>query len=335
MATKILSWDVGIKNLAFCLLEINKDEGNFKILQWNVINLAGDQLVCQHRKGCEKYATFQVQLNNATKAYFCSAHSGSPDLCKNIDVRLASTSNKCSVCEKNSGSLVNIYNTVLCKRDLHNKLKKNGYICAHAKCTNIVVQCIDLSQDRAIGWCDEHMDDCAFYIKKKTKKLKNNCNKIPLSKLCCSMYKHLDEHPEFLQVTGIFIENQPTFINPTMKTISALLYGYFMLHGIHEKHKTNSKIEHVTLCSPSKKLKICPSDETLKNTEKTKIYKMTKKMGVTYTKALLTDDPMRLKEMLAHKKKDDMCDAFLQGFMMSFDTVPQHYAEKISACKQT
>ena len=34
----VLSWDVGIINLAFCLIEYNDDK-NWKILDWDIINL--------------------------------------------------------------------------------------------------------------------------------------------------------------------------------------------------------------------------------------------------------------------------------------------------------
>ena len=44
--TKILSWDVGIKNLAYCL--IKKEENKFKILEWGRFNLADDAQLCQH-----------------------------------------------------------------------------------------------------------------------------------------------------------------------------------------------------------------------------------------------------------------------------------------------
>ena len=37
---KILSIDVGIKNLAFCLFEKNVTNNNFKISKWDVINIS-------------------------------------------------------------------------------------------------------------------------------------------------------------------------------------------------------------------------------------------------------------------------------------------------------
>jgi hypothetical protein len=44
---KVLSIDVGIKNLAYCLIEANKDK-TFSIIQWDVLNLCGNQMNCQH-----------------------------------------------------------------------------------------------------------------------------------------------------------------------------------------------------------------------------------------------------------------------------------------------
>ena len=52
------------------------------------------------------------------------------------------------------------------------------------------------------------------------------------------MYKQLDAITEMLHVDEILIENQPTLINPTMKTVASLLYGYFVLRGLVEKEKT-------------------------------------------------------------------------------------------------
>ena len=58
----ILSFDVGIKNLAYCLLE--KDVDNFKILKWGIINLVEDQKKCvfcmKGGKQCDKVAKFNI-----------------------------------------------------------------------------------------------------------------------------------------------------------------------------------------------------------------------------------------------------------------------------------
>ena len=46
---KVLSIDVGIKNFAYCLLESREDK-TFDILQWDVLNLCGEEPKCQ----CER-----------------------------------------------------------------------------------------------------------------------------------------------------------------------------------------------------------------------------------------------------------------------------------------
>ena len=45
--TKILSFDVGIKNLAFCLME--KKDDDLTIKKWNIINLVEDRDLCQFK----------------------------------------------------------------------------------------------------------------------------------------------------------------------------------------------------------------------------------------------------------------------------------------------
>ena len=34
-----LSWDIGIKNLAYCMLDYDKDSNKTKIYKWGIINL--------------------------------------------------------------------------------------------------------------------------------------------------------------------------------------------------------------------------------------------------------------------------------------------------------
>ena len=76
---KILSIDVGIKNLALCLVDFkDNDIKNHKIEYWAIINLAEDILdnqlkCCVTRRGilCNKYACNKVQLESNILG-FCS-----------------------------------------------------------------------------------------------------------------------------------------------------------------------------------------------------------------------------------------------------------------------
>ena len=71
---KILSIDVGMKNLAYCLMD-TKENNTYDILDWNVVNLTdSDKYVCKclkkNNKVCGKKARFFKNAN-----YFCKTHA--------------------------------------------------------------------------------------------------------------------------------------------------------------------------------------------------------------------------------------------------------------------
>jgi hypothetical protein len=72
---KILSIDVGIKNLAFCLFEKPQNDHNFKITKWDIINLSEkeDTIKCsfvEKNNICDKPAKFKKDDN-----CYCLKHS--------------------------------------------------------------------------------------------------------------------------------------------------------------------------------------------------------------------------------------------------------------------
>ena len=75
----ILSFDVGIKNMAYCIVKFNeKTDNNHTILKWGIINCAENILnnnlkCCVSRKGilCNKDACNQVSIND-TILGFCN-----------------------------------------------------------------------------------------------------------------------------------------------------------------------------------------------------------------------------------------------------------------------
>ena len=62
---KILSFDVGIKNLAYCI--INKLNDDFKIEKWGIINIVDERDICQHvlrnNSICGKIARHKILVN--------------------------------------------------------------------------------------------------------------------------------------------------------------------------------------------------------------------------------------------------------------------------------
>ena len=68
---KYLSFDVGIKNLAYCSLTDDK-----KILDWGIINLDKNPICqCGLQKPCSKSATFIVTCDNSETKYSCTTHA--------------------------------------------------------------------------------------------------------------------------------------------------------------------------------------------------------------------------------------------------------------------
>lgn len=367
MLKKVLSFDVGIINLAYCLLEINDTDETFKILKWGIIDLADDRLVCEHTKTnkqtCGKIAKHVLKIDpDYDHHYYCKAHASKACLgacvkpiqltwtpCnyqdknqdKNQDQDKAQDrdqGNICDLCDKKCEFVSNHIKGKYCSKHRKTVTSSNNYVCATKKCNNNITRGVFTNDDTNnqklnIGWCDEHFDDeFNAFIKKKTKNISQNSNKKSLIAIGRSMYQKLDSIPDFLMVDEVYVENQPTFINPTMKSVSAILFSYFIMRGIHEKTKTGSTISNISFCSPSNKIKVGgqKANDKLDNAEDDKVYKITKDLGVKFCKALIDDNKVDLDTLNSHKKQDDMADAFLQGFIMCFGpTIPQHYADKI------
>ena len=78
---KFLSFDIGIKNLAYIIADFNEETKNLFIEEWDIINLLEDdflaQTLCSHigktkaKIKCKKYANFMIANG---EEYFCKTH---------------------------------------------------------------------------------------------------------------------------------------------------------------------------------------------------------------------------------------------------------------------
>lgn len=299
---KILSFDVGIKNLAYCKIE--KTGNEFKILKWGIINLVDDRVTCNFktRKGtdCGKVAICEQKVEDKML-----------NLCKLHKAKLKPKEIEAD------------------EKDIYS-IKCNGV-------ENKVCKKMATCKKDDIYFCDVHFKQYAKDIMKggKQKKISDqNAYKQPIQTLTYKLYQILDKFCDFLDVSRVLIENQPTFKNPTSKTISSLLYGYFVMRGMVEKEITKSNIIAVQFKSPSNKLKINKkkTEEALKEGEKAQdVYAITKELGIEYTKVLIKDDKQNMEILNNAPKQDDLCDSFLQGFHDLFckQMVPEIYALKL------
>jgi hypothetical protein len=173
-----------------------------------------------------------------------------------------------------------------------------------------------------ISYCNTHYKS---EFAKKTKKYslqdikKINTTQYDTSELQLRLVNKLNSLiPKFsrLNVDEVVIENQPAFKNPRMKAIASTLYDFFLIKGFVDQSEGLS-ISTVRYMSPCNKLKVNENNtiEVLKRTNKKQKYKMTKELSIKYTLQLLEDNQPYMIDYLwaLYKKRDDMCDAYLQG----------------------
>jgi len=273
----ILSFDVGIIHLAYCLF--TKEDDKWKIIDWDNIDLTDREFTKCH---CGLKASFTHNNN-----YYCKVHSKKCEVLKSFEeLCIANTDNKCQhlIKEKLCGrkSMYDLSGTCLCTTHAKSKYKTLQGLYKLKKYKN-----------KAVGSLD--FDDTKLKLLQK-----------------------LEEKNNLLNDDIVLIENQPSFKNPTMKSISISLYDYYLIRGMIDKEITKSNIKKVKFMSPSNKIKLAEDGELnkivlAKNTNESVAYKLTKELSIKYTKELIKHLPNWLEFLSQQKKKDDLCDAFLQG----------------------
>ena len=277
---RIISWDVGIKNLAYCVMEkSDNDSIPFKIYNWGIINVIESFYLKCNGKDCTRKCLYYNIIDDKQVGY-CALHKRfvnvEPPVCQ-----------KCtdeSVCDFEG----------------------------RKKCTKSVKFSIDGS-----CYCTQHKKSVLTKIIKNQTLVKYkppNCNTIDIKKLKVNMIKLLDEQKDILlNVDHVVIENQPSLKNPKMKSVAETLYAWFLMRG---QIDSVNPIKNLTYMCPSNKLKV-NNDNTLcilkKSKNDTEKYKLTKQLGIIYCKQLLKNDEQNLIFLNSNTKKDDLCDAFLQG----------------------
>lgn len=283
-----LGWDVGIKNLAYCLLDYDSslNEPKLVIKKWGIINLLEHKpekwYCCAFKKDgnpCGKKASFKVN-----EEQLCSTHLKSKQKKLNQNQLekwkqdLEEWNDKLLCCETGCSKVATRYST-----------KLNKYYCTKHKN------------------CGEGKKDIIN---------QNSATRMPLMTLGKILYKKLDELPELLQSKWICIENQPVLKNPTMKSVQMMLYSYFVMkesQGIMDIHE-------LSLMNAKNKLKvynneygeICHKIKSLKDK-----YRRNKQTAIEHTRLYVENEYIDWIEFYNHhSKKDDLADSFLMTKFM-------------------
>lgn len=332
--TKIIGWDVGIKNLAYCI--INQTNNTFTIDKWEIIDLTEkEEFTCcglkkkkksdTESKKCDNPAKFYTNINGETKHY-CAIHK------KQHIVNF----------EEIESTHIKPYNNI--NKEKCKFISKNNKECVKKA----------MFEFNNNFCCKSHKE---IQLKNKLKDMmikpiKKNKSLADPQILCEKMYSRLSEIKDLDTIDEVYIENQPTHINPIMKTVSALLFSFFV-YTFSSKNLTNKTVKFVAPASKieltkeliefaqnkinnhnnktlTKDNKVCNcrlcklnTDLTTNKTNSSENYKEyklsyegTKELGTIYTEKILEDNNLKdtMNMIKDYNKKDDLCDAFLHGY---------------------
>jgi hypothetical protein len=274
MCTRILSIDVGIKNLAFCLFEKSQASTHFTIKKWDIINLSQEDEIAKccfiekNNSQCNKPSKYI-----ANEKCYCLKHS------KKQTYQIPTSELKPSFINKQKIQiLIEIadkyginYEKPIKKNDLLFKI--NEYI--SNKCFKEITTTNASQLDLVtIG-----------------RNIKNKFNNI---------------FPQEEKIDYVLIENQISPIANRMKTIQGMISQYFIMNDTEH-------IEFVSSINKLKYDALPQSENTqlVKNDYKTRKKQGISKCLEFLTKDYRFNN--NLDFFNTHKKKDDLSDSFLQG----------------------
>jgi hypothetical protein len=272
---KILSIDVGIKNLAFCLFDKSPTAEHFKVTKWDIIDISEQEntVLCgfvepkvallEKNVVCNKPAKFKKD----DKCY-CLKHS------KKQQIQIPTSEQKSSFVNKQK--IQKLYEIA----ESHNikyepKTKKADLI-------KLVTDHININYFQTIESkkaAEVDLFNIGLNIKTKFNKLFQNEAKIDY----------------------VIIENQIGPLAIRMKTIQGMIVQYFIM--------SNLNVDHIEFISASNKLKDCDVKDKGNYSDRKKLG--ISKCLELITKDFRFSE--HVDYFNKHKKKDDLSDSFLQG----------------------
>jgi hypothetical protein len=273
---KVLSIDIGIKNLAYVILELTNLDKNtivngpqeFKIIKWDVINLCNKFISCSANK-CTKQACF---------------HKNDTFYCKNHTKKTEYSLPLCNVKTLHKQSLANL-SALVEKCDL--KLEK------------------PINKATLISSLEDYLKSTCFEALENV-----NANNVNLIDLGISLKNELNElfnNYDLASIDQIIIENQISPIANRMKCIQGMVAQYFI-------DCNNHNIAFISATNKLKAFINKDKDKAAEK-EKKISYNERKKLSILYSKQLLENKNMMhdLDYFVKHSKKDDLADCLLQG----------------------
>jgi hypothetical protein len=286
----LLSFDIGITNLAYCLFSTDTSS----ILIWGIIDTISQ---LNTSMAATTNTTTNIHRDHIICAHSTPAGKRCTSAAKMIDAASSQDTGFIGYCQRHSYKYESNINLV--------PIKSNT--CCAIGCSKRNVYCH--RSNYYVTFCTEHYKESALeeadFLQIKKKKKTTNIN---LTDLARAIYTALDAQTAFLTADVVLLENQPVLKNPTMKSIQIFLYAYFVM-----KLPPTATI---TCYTASNKLAlrhlIQPADLGMLDAELAAIsdkYRRNKRAAIWITGYLLGAAAPDVWN--AAKKKDDLADCYL------------------------
>jgi hypothetical protein len=282
---KLISFDIGIKNMAYCLFDV--DQSVTKIQEWEVLNLMEDKIqdaICnchlaqkkkslENAKICGKKAKFQKGQNT-----YCEKHAK-----------------------------MNTRHIIPVKEISQTALKKMKLDELQTLGKTYEIKDIENSKkpellSKIVSYFEEN---CYQPIKIQKQKSASETDLITIGR---NMRDKLDEKSWINDLDVVIMENQISPLAGRMKTVQGMLAQYFIMKSV-------DNIDFVSSANKLKGLTEKSWPRTADNEEVAKRYKKHKTDSIAICSRFLEGnaDLEKWKPSLETQKKDDLADGFLQG----------------------
>lgn len=297
---KVISFDIGIKNMAYCVLsQTNEPDEPIIIHDWNVLSMIEQNnsitYPCNYMMpGKNKKTPSKLCGKNAKykkdEHFFCDRHAK-----KNTQWIIPTKKHTIgSVKKLKVNEIITLCNSHMLLINQDVKLLKKD------KLIEIIME-----------FYQQHCYEPIVVSKKQS------ANEVDLIHIGKSIKRLFNQLPDIDTITHVLIENQISPIANRMKTIQGMLAQYFIMKNdninidfVSSSHKLR-QFKDITEITPSHENTITPDTKNITNPN----YKSHKNDGIVYTNQILSCNNgfNNWISSMNTSKKDDLADAFLQG----------------------
>jgi len=302
-ALRVLSIDVGMKNLAYCLFEFAPDAGEIKtpehvmqrasIVAWDTVNLCDDGTAAPAAPVCSAVGCKFAAKFAHSGTHYCTRHANASGYKMPLLPSIASAK-------------------ILKKMTLEQLKEFSGEYLS----VSIPEKC-EKSKLKLL----QHLHDsiAAEYLVGVSLKPKViSAASLDLITIGRNMHRRFDALPHLAAgVDVVIIENQLSTLATRMKTLQGMITQYFIMRGVPD----------IRFISATNKLKLFSKEEDEGGKADKSDYADRKKRSIEITRSLLLTQSTQstlVMKFATHKKKDDLADCFLQGvWWLSGNYVPR------------